>query len=117
MTFFPTGYKPIRRRRQTKPLDDVVVLELAPSPVGWRQRTRAQRSARNSGTPSDMNATTALDPRSAARRLGIGRSTLYRLLRSGDAPRSVKTGPSRADRRVFPVAALDDWLRQRSGRA
>lgn len=51
----------------------------------------------------------------AARYLGFGRSTLYRWLRDGTGPRSVKTGPRRDDRRLFPRAALDQWLRERGG--
>lgn len=57
-----------------------------------------------------------LDFDSAARYLRLGRSTLFRYLATGNGPRSVKTGPGVADRRVFPRAALDVWLAERSGR-
>jgi excisionase family DNA binding protein len=63
-----------------------------------------------------MQTSTLVDVATAARYLGIGRSTLYRWTAAGSAPRSLKLGARRPDRRVFTIAELDSWLRERSGR-
>jgi excisionase family DNA binding protein len=53
----------------------------------------------------------AVDPPEAGRRLGVGRTTIYKLIRSGDLP-IVKIG--RLTR--IPVAALDEFIALRTHR-
>lgn len=64
-----------------------------------------------------MTTDELLDTKSAARYLRVGRSTLFRRISAGTAPRSVKTGPLQQSRRYFPRAALDLWLVEHSGPA
>lgn len=49
----------------------------------------------------------ALGVNAAARYLGIGRVTLYQLLKTNDGPPSLRIGK----RRLFRREALDNWLK------
>ena len=62
------------------------------------------------GMKADMADEILLSVREAARRLGIGRSLLYRLLLDGQIT-SVKIGRSRR----VPVSALEDFVKMRVG--
>ena len=60
-----------------------------------------------------MHETTApvsVGPDEAATAIGIGRVTLFRLLRAGTAPPSFKVGR----RRLFPVSGLKEWAAERA---
>lgn len=51
----------------------------------------------------------ALSVTEAAAALGIGRATLYELIKNHDAPPSYFVGR----RRLFPIAGLEQWAKDR----
>ena len=55
----------------------------------------------------------ALRPRDAAKALGISPRLLWQLTHDGVIPH-VKVGAGKRKCVLYPVAALDDWLRQQS---
>jgi len=59
----------------------------------------------HSNTPNHLTAPIAISPDEAARRAGIGRTTLYAALAKGDL-KSIKIGT----RRLIKVEAIHEWL-------
>ena len=61
-------------------------------------------------TAADLNPTPAIEPlqvdvEQAARLLGLSRSTIYELMRSGEEPST-----DRSATRCIPVATLREWV-------
>lgn len=63
--------------------------------------------------PPAAPAPLALRPRDAAKALGISPRLLWGLTRDGEIP-CVRLGSGKRKAVLYPVAALEDWLRQRS---
>ncbi len=58
-----------------------------------------------------MRSKRILSIRDVCLRLGISRSTLWRLMRSGDLPKPLQLSPNRVG---LEEAELDDWLTMRA---
>lgn len=63
--------------------------------------------------PTDLSAPLALRPRDAAKALGISARHLWQLSKDGHIP-CIRVGSGRRKTVLYPVAALQVWLRQQS---